>query len=242
MIEKLDDYLVGITLGIRFRANFSIEDQLGRITDTILYSKDSFFNPNVFPLVRSGGNKQTLLNNSTQDYLLIDNSNIIIDLNLSNDLKFSANNLPLIFENFNKQIIKGIFRDFSIQEIRRIGYIRNYIIPVKEFADTFVNRTIGGNIDGVNDINLSFSKKIPIMGSLVKKGVSDYDNAIFNIIKLSNKDEIFISLDYQSFFDPFLPDSSVMEFSPFLEKALYFNNNALINWLNRNYMEAKDEH
>ena len=36
MLDTLDNYLVGIALGIRFRANFSIEDQLGKITDTIL--------------------------------------------------------------------------------------------------------------------------------------------------------------------------------------------------------------
>ena len=39
MIEKTNDYLIGIALGIRFRANFSIEDQLGKIVDTILKRK-----------------------------------------------------------------------------------------------------------------------------------------------------------------------------------------------------------
>jgi hypothetical protein len=35
MIEKIDQYLIGLAIGIRFRANFSIEDQFGKIVDTI---------------------------------------------------------------------------------------------------------------------------------------------------------------------------------------------------------------
>ncbi len=45
MITRLDDYLVGVAVGIRFRANFSIEDQLGRIADEILYRGGASFGP-----------------------------------------------------------------------------------------------------------------------------------------------------------------------------------------------------
>jgi hypothetical protein len=33
------DSLAGLVIGVRFRANFSIEDILGKICDTILYKK-----------------------------------------------------------------------------------------------------------------------------------------------------------------------------------------------------------
>ena len=173
--------------------------------------------------------------------MLIDNSNIILDLNLGDDLTFSKADQRTIFDKFNLQIIKGILKDFSIREFRRIGYVRNYIIDSKDFADTFVKRTIGENLDGVNDIDLRFSKKIPILESLAKKDVNDYDNSIFNIIKLSNKDEIFVSLDYQRFFDPFLPDFSQINLDSFIETAHNFNNKTLITWLNRNYVETVNE-
>ena len=45
MINNLSEYLIGFAAGIRFRANFSIEDQLGKILDTILYAQKSYFNP-----------------------------------------------------------------------------------------------------------------------------------------------------------------------------------------------------
>ncbi len=53
MIDSLDDFIVGFAIGIRYRANFSIEDQLGKIADKILYSRKSFFNPIIFPLFLS---------------------------------------------------------------------------------------------------------------------------------------------------------------------------------------------
>ena len=43
MIDKVDENLVGMVMGIRFRANFSIEDQVGQMVDHLLYSKKAFF-------------------------------------------------------------------------------------------------------------------------------------------------------------------------------------------------------
>ena len=91
MIEKLEDYLIGIAIGIRFRANFSIEDQLGKIVDTILYSKKSYFNPEVFPRVRNSIGKKVLFNEITQDKLHIDNSNIILEVNFEEKYTFQKN-------------------------------------------------------------------------------------------------------------------------------------------------------
>ncbi|MGA3084709.1 MAG: hypothetical protein ABSE95_07920 [Thermodesulfobacteriota bacterium] len=62
---NISDYFIGLAIGIRFRANFSIEDQLGSIIDEILYSNKSYFNPKVFPKVRSLINGKILFNEST---------------------------------------------------------------------------------------------------------------------------------------------------------------------------------
>ena len=78
MIENLDEFIIGIAIGIRFRAKFTIEDQLGKIVDTVLYSKNSFFTPQIFPQVQNLIGKKILFNEKTQDKLHIDNSNIIL--------------------------------------------------------------------------------------------------------------------------------------------------------------------
>jgi len=203
MIERLEDYLIGFALGIRFRANFSIEDQLGKIIDKILYSENSFFNPHVFPRVRNLVGKKILFNEITQDKLHLDNSNIILEINFIDDSSFGISDMDNILKQFNEQIIKGIMKDFTIKEISRIGYIKRYLFNLNSLAKSFVDKTIGMTLEGVNDINLSFSKKIPMAEALIKKDINDFENVIFNIVKKADLSEIFMSIDFQQYYDPF---------------------------------------
>lgn len=62
MAFDLIDSLIGITIGIRFRSNFSVGDNLGNIVDKILYSKDSYFNPKVFPKALGTLDEKQLIN------------------------------------------------------------------------------------------------------------------------------------------------------------------------------------
>jgi len=240
MIEKTNDYLIGIAIGVRFRANFSIEDQLGKIVDTILYTKKSFFNPEVFPQVRNMIGRKMLFNELTEDKIHIDNSNIILEINFSEKSKFSKDSIDAILNAFESEIIDRILRDFKIKEILRVGYVKRYLYQIDKLASSFVNKTIGKTIEGINDINLSFSKKIPTPEGLTKKDVNDYDNVIFNIIKKSDLDEIFMSIDYQRYFNPFLPAASEIKFSNFIQRANAFNDNNYPEWINKNYTEAID--
>jgi hypothetical protein len=235
---NINDYFIGLALGIRFRANFSIEDQLGSIVDEILYSKKSYFNPTVFPKVHTGfvGSK-ILFNEETQDRLQIDNSNIIIDINF-NDTGFKKEDAETLKKMFEEQIVNGIMKNFRIKEIVRIGYVRRYVYQMESLADTFVNKTIGSTLGGINDINLSFSKKIPTPEALSKRDVQDYDNAIFNIIKKSDLHEIFMAIDYQCYYSPFLSNVSELEVKPFFDRAESFSSNNYLDWLNKNYLEA----
>lgn len=235
MIDKLENSLTGIAVGIRFRANFSIEDQIGRIVDDILYSDDAYFSPKVFPMAKSGVGKKILCNESTDDSLMIDNSNIILEIQY--DGQFTPTDNSEILGHFNSDIIQGIMRKFSICEIIRIGYIKRYVFKMEDLAKKFVDKTIGKTLGGINDINLSFSKKLPLEEALVKREVNDYDNAIFNVIKKANLNEIFMSIDYQRYYDPFLRSSSEIEFNSFIKQADTFNQNIYLPWLKSNYIE-----
>lgn len=237
MIEKLEDSLIGIVIGVRFRANFSVEDQIGRIVDDIIYAEDSFFGSNVFPYVQSNVGKKRLVNENTNDSLLVDNSNIILEINFGSTFKSSDANK--IIDQFHNQIIKGIMKKFAIREIMRVGFVKRYIFKLEGLADRFVNKTIGKTLEGINDINLSFSKKIPVPEAFIKKNINDYDNAIFNVIKKSDLSEIFMSIDYQRYFDPFLESTTQENFSfkEFVNCAEQFNNGKYLPWLNSNYIE-----
>ena len=236
MISDLSDYLVGIAIGIRFRANFSLEDQFGKLVDEILYRKNSSFGPSVFPKVQGAVAGRRLVNEDTGDYLTIDNSNFILEINVSEHHQVS--DIPRFIEAFDGEIIQGVMRSYGVREIIRTGYIRKYIFTVDQLADRFVDKTIGSSLKGVEDINLSFSKKMPSEDAYAQRDVSDYHNAIFNIIKHADKDEIFMSVDYQLLYIPFLPSVNEIKYVPFIQCAEQFNNNKYLPWLNTNYVEG----
>jgi hypothetical protein len=233
----IKNYFIGLAIGVRFRANFSIEDQMGSIVDEILYSRNSYFNPKVFPQVQSQIGSKILFNKNTQDRMEIDNSNIILDVNFS-DEGFKKEDSEMLKKMYAEQIVNRIMRNFKIKEIVRLGYIKRYLYQIENLANTFVSKTIGGTLEGINDINLSFSKKFPTSEALVKKDVHDYDNAIFNIIKKSDLNEIFMAIDYQCYYQPFLNDINELEIKPFFDRAESFSSRNYLDWLNKNYLEV----
>lgn len=235
MIEKIDNYLIGICIGVRFRANFKIEDSLGEIVDKILYGKNSIFSKKVFPIVQNNADGKLLFNSMNNDKLTINNSNIVLDLFF--DGSFEISDYDKIIEEFNDSIIEGILKQYKITEIVRIGIIKRYLFTVGGMADKFLSKTIGGTIDGVNDINLRFSKKFPAQEAMVKKKIYDHRNAIFNIIKQADKDELFMSIDYQKLFEPFLSSSIEMKFEDFIRSANGFTNKKYLTWINDNYLK-----
>jgi len=233
MIRNLDEFLVGIAIGIRFRSNFAIEDNLGNIIDRILYSKNAFFTPKVFPKAYDEGTGKTLANDKNGNSLQITSSNIILEIIFGED--FSLKDLATINKKFNEQIIEGAMKELNITQINRTGYIMNYLFPGEELAKNFIGKTIGNTLEGVNDIQLRFSKKQPELESIAKKDINDFYNVIFNVVKRADKKELFISVDYQKCFDPFLETVAQLEFSNFLQKVESYNSKTFITWLNENY-------
>lgn len=232
MIDELARFVTGITIGIRFRANFSLEDKLGNIIDQILYSKDSFFDPEFFPEVLSLVNGKQLINRETNDSLLINNSNIILEVKFK---EYELDILEEIHEHFNKDIIRGIMKEYKITQINRIGYITGYLFTIKNLAKNFLDKTIGKTLEGVNDINLRFSKRLPIPESLMQKDINDYHNVIFNIIKKSETEDLLISTDFQRYYDPFLESYSQIEFDNFIKGVYSYNQKSFVDWIVNNY-------
>ena len=159
MITDLENYFVGFVIGIRYRANFSIEDSLGEIVDKILYSNKSYFGPKKFPLVQNHVNSKVLVNQGTNDKLTINNSNIVLDISFSET--FQKSDYNSIIAKFNDEIIDGVMKKYKITEINRIGLVKRYLFNLDELANSFIDKTIGKTLEGVNDINLQFSKKFP---------------------------------------------------------------------------------
>jgi hypothetical protein len=214
---------------------------MGSIVDTILYSKDSYFNPSKFPAVKNLIGRKIIFNEITQSKIHIDNSNVILEINFSDENGFQKEDVKDIITKFDEQIVKSILIDYKIKEIVRIGYVKRYVYPIEDLARTFVDKTIGNTLGGINDINLSFSKKFVTPEGQVKQDIHDYDNAIFNVIKKADLNEIFMAIDYQRYFHPFLDNASVIKLKGFIDRAEGFNSGNYLEWLNKNYLEPSHE-
>jgi len=233
-MQAIVKYKVGYAIGIRFRANFGISDQFGAILDEVLYTKGSIFNESMFPLLQhTRADEKVLVNQETQNRLTFNTSNIILDIQ-----NISSIDENIAVSSFRKIFIDGIMRKYKITQINRIGYINRYIVRDETIASNFLNATIGNRLGGVNDINLQFSKRITISDSLVKKDVYDYHNAIFNIIKKTDKKELFVSVDYQRMYEPFLEGSGLIDSENFLRSVEDYNTLSFSDWLQTNYGEA----
>jgi hypothetical protein len=219
MIDTVKDYLVGLAIGIRFRHNFSLQDKFGVIADNILYKKESFFNPEIFTEINVSPFEMKLVDQSTGNFLTINTGNVILGFDFGDKIKVS--DMEQVIDGFNADLIQGVLEKYNITGINRLGYIRKYIFTIEELSKVFIDKTISGTLDGVNDINLRFSKKLPIEEAIVKKGVNDYYNIIYSIIKKADKKETFISVDFQRYYNPALEQTSQLQFSKFLKAGLH---------------------
>ena len=240
MTLDVNQYLVGMVIGLRFAPNFSIRDNFGKLADLILYRKDSFFNPTMFPLLSSIVEETALSNEQTGDTLRINAATVVLIINIKNSLVtlnekpepvIKYEDLSEIYKRFEKDIILGVLKSFSINRIQRIGLVHRYLFNLKELAATFCNKTIGNTMDGINEISFRFSKKYPTARALVTKEINDYHNIIYTIGKKSDKDELYVALDYQEYYVPYLETLDDLKYSDFIISAQKYNQAAFPKWL-----------
>ena len=236
-IGDAQSFLASVALGIRYRS-YSLEDKIGSALDDILYTQGSFFNPEFFPsTIQTPLGGRALINEETSNSLSLSASDIILEYNLPTT--GAVDWLEKVIETFNGQIIEGVMKKYDVHQISRVGIVRKYLFTIPELAKNFLNHSIGKTIEGVNDINLRFSKRYPMDEALIKKGVNDYINVIFNVIKIVDKDELFISVDYQWYFLPPLEKISQLKFNQFIEKARHYNKESFPQWVVTNYGSNK---
>lgn len=142
---------------------------------------------------------------------------------------------------FKEQIIDQILKEFKITQINRIGHIRKYLFTEKDFSKLFLKKTLGDYFPDINDISLRFSKKLPKQMSLIKDGVNDYINVIYQIVKKADRNELFISTDYQLYYLPYLERASQIEYEQFINGLEGYNKGEYLNWINDYYGGSSNE-
>ncbi|TGL90004.1 hypothetical protein EHQ68_06215 [Leptospira congkakensis] len=207
--------LHSLAFGIRFRPNFKIEDELGSIVDEILYESNStVFSPKNFPFTRNGINEKILINEKTGNYLLINNSNIILEIKDDTDISFEE-----IEKNFEKDILEIILKKRKVTAINRIGYLRRLYVEESSITQELIKKSINITERELLDFNINFSIKKPILESIAKKGINDFYTIINNITKEPGKSNFILSVDVQRNFQPLVEKYEQLKFSNFITEA-----------------------
>jgi hypothetical protein len=92
--------------------------------------------------------------------------------------------------------------------------------------------------DGVKEAGMKFSRSIGLEKSLIKKDVDDYDNIIYGVAKMSDANELQLTFDYQSFYKPFLPSASSIEYKSFISRANKHCTEKFLRWVNNYFVEG----
>ena len=240
MEKEITKYLTGISIGLRFGPSFSVCEEAGGIIDEILYSQDSYFNKELFPKVSSLPFQLRLENQETGDYLLISNQDIILNINFVDTLVISnldikpiqqLNDITDIHNNF--KLFLELLNEYSVDRIQRLGYVHRYTINEQQLIKNVVDHLVGNTINGVNDMQLRFSKKYPVQEALIKKGINNYHNVIYILEKKTDLENLNISLDYQEFYEPLLENTAKIDFGNFMERLERYNTETLPEWISK---------
>ena len=226
-MKILTNNIIGITVGIRFARSFRMRDISGSVVDNILYSKRSPFDTNFFPKVQENSvREKTLFNEDTSEYLRINTDDLIIGIKIDNDFQKKYDWLKKRVLPYFSNIL---FLENEIKNIRRFGIIFSHKISKNNKLSDAVSLLTDNTLYNVDNINISFSKKSITDDGLIKQGVNDYKNTIYNFSEM--KDEIRADLDYQYYYEPPVEDLRECFVDKIFDDAKSFLERMYYKWL-----------
>ncbi len=218
---------LAMAIGLKFGANFKVEDRLGAIFDYILYKQGSFFNPKRFPhSVNVNLGEKILENQTTGDTLRINNSNIIATIHFK-DNKLTAED---IFKGFENDIIKGVVKKFKIEKIDRLGVVFYHGFQNENFVNNIISKFDKTLDDNLDEFNVRFAKTLPSNDATTKRNVNDYDKVIRTVDTNKSTGKATITVDYQRYFRPNIMIGDKFNTSSFYSIANNYRQNKFSEW------------
>jgi hypothetical protein len=200
---NLIDKVKGITIGIRYQRSFRIPDIAGEMVDDVLQNKKSPFGIELFDGIQETSTREKVLfKRSTNEYLRLNTDDLILGIRVTG-------NFDKKYDWLKKRVIpyfeSELFYKFNIKNIQRLGIILHHELKeYKPLNDAISTLTTKKMVRDIEDINISFSRKIDAVEALIRKGVEDYRNTIYNLTEINNI--LNADLDYQYYFKPALED------------------------------------
>lgn len=149
---------------------------------------------------------------------------------------FCKENEKDIVDNYKIDIIDYINKNSKIEQIARIEIVKKYLLP-NDMYKKLVENTLNTK-DDIQELVLSFQKRMVSTEAIAKKEINDYKNAIYNIKKRKSDTKISTTIDYQYYFDPPLIDLREVEYQKFVNDANLYIENDFNNWIGEKVQEA----
>lgn len=232
----LKEKIVGITFGIRFNRSFRVPEISGEMIDDILYGSKTPFGTEFFPKVQETAREKTLFNNKTNEYLRINTDDIILGIKIKDDFEKKFEWLKNEVLTYFKDVL---FKEYGLKNIRRVGIVFSHKVEKDPNLGSAIKVLTKDKIDAVDNVNISFSKKLPATDALIRKGVNDYKNTIYNMTEMD--DSILAELDYQYYYNPPIEDLRECFIDKVLTDAKTFLEGSYYNWLKLENKNAEDK-
>jgi hypothetical protein len=229
---EIKEYLKGIAIGIKYRPNYTIEDNLGEIIDELLYRKGSLFNYITFPHTNVRLGEKKLVNNQTGDSLIINRNNIVLDISFSEKIpkEESAN----LVDEFFKTATEKIHKIVDIQEVGLIGIVNKYMVSDEERLKKLFKNFEAITFNDISSISVNFTKKVVLTESKTSREINDFENIIHTLMApKDSKTGYFLQIDYQKIFNPQLASIVDIKYKDFISKVEYYNSHTINEWINR---------
>jgi hypothetical protein len=220
-----------IAFGVRFQPHFEIIDHAGLIVDRILRSDGSPFGPSFFPISERDPGEHRLLNPNTMDRLRLNQSDVILEMKVdtrkTSDIETSG-------KHFSAFILESLREVVNLSGIVRYGVVFRLEECHSVLQKTPIEHFLQQDFIDARSLSLRFTKRLPVLEALAKKGVDDYRNVIYTINQ-TEEGEVTILVDYQEIFKPELNTKEMAQkpYEDFVPRGIEYLLGDFQNWLNK---------
>ena len=234
-VNELNKNITSVAIGIRFNKMFTLLDSWGSIVDKVWGNSPDFLGDDYFSGI--SGNyitERILINEKTGNYLKITAADIIF--RHSFEEKEFESEFSWFKKCVNELLIPEIILKYNVSKFTRIGIIFTYKFNNKDVFDSITKKIINTEMINVNDIR--FSVKATVPNALLKKGVDDYINIIYNM-STDNDNNTLLSYDYQYYLKPKISDFRQFPHIKFIENSISSLDTKLYSWIEGNGKNGK---
>lgn len=220
-----------VAFGVRFQPCFEIVDHVGSVIDRILRSSGSPFGPSTFPMSQREPGEHRLVNPETNDQIRLNQSDAILEMKVDTR---KTSDIETLGRHFSAFVLESLRQVVHLSNISRYGVLFRLEECHSVLQETPAEHFIQQDFRDARSLSLRFTKRLPVLEALTKKGVDDYRNVIYTV-KQTEEAEVRIWVDYQEYFKPELDAKEWAQkpYEDFVSRGTEYLLGDFQNWLNK---------